>query len=109
MTRPHGGHLADQSPGGRRQLNRPPRPKAARYAAGPHADLGLEDQDTLNETSHRSAQDAWQRSEHKQRPSGRNAPQSPTVPELSVTAEHFDRSEEHTSELQSRFDLVCRL
>ena len=22
---------------------------------------------------------------------------------------HFDRSEEHTSELQSRFDLVCRL
>src|SRR5207249_6672348 len=24
-------------------------------------------------------------------------------------AEHFARSEEHTSELQSRFDLVCRL
>src|SRR5699024_2340384 len=86
MTGPHGGHLADQSPGGRRQVNRPPRPKAARYAAGPHADLGLEDQDALNETSHRSAQDAWQRSEHKQRPSGRNAPQSPTGPELSQGA-----------------------
>src|SRR5699024_11951904 len=28
---------------------------------------------------------------------------------LQVTILHDDRSEEHTSELQSRFDLVCRL
>src|SRR2546428_7724102 len=27
----------------------------------------------------------------------------------SITREDFDRSEEHTSELQSRSDLVCRL
>src|SRR5207249_11231009 len=30
-------------------------------------------------------------------------------PELVPHAAHGDRSEEHTSELQSRFDLVCRL
>src|SRR5207249_5836478 len=29
--------------------------------------------------------------------------------ERSLTDTDFDRSEEHTSELQSRFDLVCRL
>src|SRR5438874_12035686 len=29
--------------------------------------------------------------------------------ELVVAEEHLDRSEEHTSELQSRRDLVCRL
>src|SRR5207249_8245263 len=28
---------------------------------------------------------------------------------LSAAAAHYLRSEEHTSELQSRFDLVCRL
>src|SRR5699024_10856846 len=28
---------------------------------------------------------------------------------LSASVDFFDRSEEHTSELQSRFDLVCRL
>src|SRR5699024_11227933 len=30
-------------------------------------------------------------------------------PVLVVAASNLDRSEEHTSELQSRFDLVCRL
>src|SRR6478672_13631587 len=39
-------------------------------------------------------------------------PGDPTVPEL-VEADHravdLERSEEHTSELQSRSDLVCRL
>src|SRR5207249_9197069 len=29
--------------------------------------------------------------------------------DLPALANHADRSEEHTSELQSRFDLVCRL
>src|SRR5699024_12861804 len=29
--------------------------------------------------------------------------------EIDVTDEEVERSEEHTSELQSRFDLVCRL
>src|SRR5699024_11844462 len=29
--------------------------------------------------------------------------------EEGVYSEHYPRSEEHTSELQSRFDLVCRL
>src|SRR5699024_11946066 len=29
--------------------------------------------------------------------------------ELNVVVQHISRSEEHTSELQSRFDLVCRL
>src|SRR5207249_5472891 len=28
---------------------------------------------------------------------------------LAILAQHKERSEEHTSELQSRFDLVCRL
>src|SRR5438067_10479334 len=28
---------------------------------------------------------------------------------ISITRSHWSRSEEHTSELQSRFDLVCRL
>src|SRR5207249_7147459 len=36
----------------------------------------------------------------------RNAPGAPTGPHQSIDV---DRSEEHTSELQSRFDLVCRL
>src|SRR5699024_12087577 len=31
------------------------------------------------------------------------------VEEVTLADEHVDRSEEHTSELQSRFDLVCRL
>src|SRR5699024_11814389 len=31
------------------------------------------------------------------------------LPELDAAAVRKDRSEEHTSELQSRFDLVCRL
>src|SRR5207249_10106724 len=33
----------------------------------------------------------------------------PGVPALREAVEEQDRSEEHTSELQSRFDLVCRL
>src|SRR5437868_10653422 len=32
-----------------------------------------------------------------------------TVYQARVLDEHLPRSEEHTSELQSRFDLVCRL
>src|SRR5699024_12431836 len=37
---------------------------------------------------------------------GRSAPPAPRRP---ASAERGGRSEEHTSELQSRFDLVCRL
>src|SRR5437868_14261607 len=29
--------------------------------------------------------------------------------QIKISSKHMDRSEEHTSELQSRFDLVCRL
>src|SRR5699024_11447939 len=44
-----------------------------------------------------------------------NGPDAPPTLDMSVTATSFktaptvSRSEEHTSELQSRFDLVCRL
>src|SRR6266513_5561494 len=34
---------------------------------------------------------------------------SPTAPRAPASAGRHRRSEEHTSELQSRFDLVCRL
>src|SRR5207249_11475068 len=39
------------------------------------------------------------------------ARESGVATDLDLTAPHFEqvRSEEHTSELQSRFDLVCRL
>src|SRR5207249_11148811 len=33
----------------------------------------------------------------------------PSIPFLTITLSNRVRSEEHTSELQSRFDLVCRL
>src|SRR5437868_10653117 len=36
-------------------------------------------------------------------------PGSPFLELSTLTGYMFDRSEEHTSELQSRFDLVCRL
>src|SRR5699024_844618 len=44
-------------------------------------------------------------------PSGcaRNVVAACTAPLCSVVAANVGRSEEHTSELQSRFDLVCRL
>src|SRR5207249_8827755 len=42
---------------------------------------------------------------------GRNspAPSTRTISRYSASFPMVDRSEEHTSELQSRFDLVCRL
>src|SRR5207249_11009788 len=43
-----------------------------------------------------------------QRDPSRAAADGDDLPELRALAPH-DRSEEHTSELQSRFDLVCRL
>src|SRR5699024_11741427 len=36
-------------------------------------------------------------------------PSSPCAPDGASHADRTPRSEEHTSELQSRFDLVCRL
>src|SRR5437868_7543003 len=40
---------------------------------------------------------------------GLNTAGETTVIEPEATRDHTERSEEHTSELQSRFDLVCRL
>src|SRR5207249_7188699 len=44
-----------------------------------------------------------------ERPAREEAQKRPSPPKVSQSFEHiFERSEEHTSELQSRFDLVCR-
>src|SRR5207249_9934605 len=41
-------------------------------------------------------------------PADTTPPDPPSELDASVTGNQVDRSEEHTSELQSRFDLVCR-
>src|SRR5438094_6857776 len=58
---------------------------------GGEADLALE---PLG--AHAGRQLGWQHLHHH-------------LPAAGVSAERFERSEEHTSELQSPYDLVCRL
>src|SRR5699024_12004725 len=53
---------------------------------------------------HPTAETAYRPATNRSRPAGEQAP-----PRVSRADQASSRSEEHTSELQSRFDLVCRL
>src|SRR5699024_11660158 len=79
-------------------------------AIGPYfsAAFSLSSSDSINISVTITSAPASAKARASARPRPRDAPvTTATLPANKLA--HDDRSEEHTSELQSRFDLVCRL
>src|SRR5207247_3800034 len=91
-------NLVEPEAGNRQHRDRNARGDLARYWLGPLRDLGAEC--GLQHTLGPVLLDGAEHGEIREAPRGENA--------QAQQARDDDRSEEHTSELQSRVDLVCR-